>query len=140
MNLSSVVMKQSLMLSLLLFFVGLSQSGYSHFELNRQASQCKTWPIADQDGKIHTLEDGSFYINCEFTQEDQECQLRHYYDGGENIYTSNNENSVSLSWDAMTMIYLCDAEFSHFSIFAKSIFRLFAKTAKLRKSIHKPQI
>ena len=110
MNLSSVVMKQSLMLILLLFFVGLSQA----------ATKCETWPgPTDPDGIISTLDDGSFYINCEFTQEDQECQLRHYYDGGENIYTSNNENSVSLSWDAMTMIYLCDAEFSHFSIFAK---------------------
>ena len=93
MNLSSVVMKQSLMLILLLFFVGLSQ-----------ATKCETWPgPTDQDGIISTLDDGSFYINCEFTQEDQECQLRHYYDG-ENIYTSNNENSVSLSRDAMTMI------------------------------------
>ena len=90
-------MKQFLIsiLFLVLFLVGLSQ-----------AINCKTYPI-DQDGVIYaTLDDGSFYINCEFTTDDNECQLRHYYDGRENVFTSNNENSFSLRKNAITT-YFC---------------------------------
>ena len=89
-------MKQFLIsiLFLVLFLVGLSQ-----------AINCKTYPI-DQDGVISTLDDRSFYINCEFTTDDNECQLRHYYDGRENVFTSNNENFFCLSKNAITT-YFC---------------------------------
>ena len=89
-------MKQFLIsiLFLVLFLVGLSQ-----------AINCKTYPI-DQDGVISTLDDRSFYITCEFTTDDNECQLRHYYDGRENVFTSNNENSFSLRKNAITT-YFC---------------------------------
>ena len=89
-------MKQFLIsiLFLVLFLVGLSQ-----------AINCKTYPI-DQDGVISTLDDRSFYINCEFTTDDNECQLRHYYDGRENVFTSNNENSFYLSKNAIKT-YFC---------------------------------
>ena len=82
------------------------------FDFNFIPSTISCWfkpshQLQNQDGVIYaTLDDGSFYINCEFTTDDNECQLRHYYDGRENVFTSNNENSFSLRKNAITT-YFC---------------------------------